>query len=141
MRSGMTLVELAFVLLLCAAGLGTGLAAARRIGDRAAVAGARELAAGMVVRARAEALASGGAVLRLRVTPPTLVIETADSVVALQRLDDLGIQMTLGGGATEVRIAFDALGLGRVASRTLVFRRGESEARLVIAAYGRAVRS
>ena len=37
-------------------------------------------------------------------------------------------------------LAFDALGLGIVTSRTLVFRKGDSEARLVVSSRGRGSR-
>ena len=51
--------------------------------------------------------------------------------------DEFGVALELGARA-EAELAFDAL--GRRASRTVVLRRGAAEARLVIAAYGRAVR-
>jgi hypothetical protein len=55
--------------------------------------------------------------------------------VALQ--EEYGVSLDLGGGRTDVELAYDALGLGRVASQTVVFRRGDATAELVVSGYGR----
>lgn len=65
------------------------------------------------------------------------VTET-DSVVHMLLLgSDLGVVLELGRGRRETRLAYDALGLGQVASETLTFRRGEAERSLVVSGYGR----
>jgi type II secretory pathway pseudopilin PulG len=142
MRSGTTLLELAVVLLLIGIAGVNLVPAARAQADRAAVAGAREAAAALVARTRTEAMLLGGATLHARVADRSLWIQSGDSLVAVRRLgDEFGVTLTLGGTATAAELPFDALGLGRRASGTLIFRRGSAEARLVVAAYGRAVRS
>lgn len=118
------------------------LPAARVAADRAAVAGARETVAGLVARTRTEAMLRGGAALHARVADRAVWVQVGDSLLEVHRLgEEFGVTLSLGGTAREAELAFDALGLGRRASSTIVFRRGGAEARLVIAAYGRAVRS
>ena len=140
MRSGFTLLELVFAMAVLAVVAGAIVPAAARTSDRAAVIGAREAVAGLVARTRSEALVLGGARLRARSDDGSIWVEAGDSVITSRRLaDEFGV--TLDVGAPEAELAFDALGLGRRASRTFVLRRGGAEARLVVAAYGRAVRS
>jgi prepilin-type N-terminal cleavage/methylation domain-containing protein len=140
MRTGFTLLEISVVLALLALAGTAVVPAARRTADAAAVVGAREAVAGLVVRARSEAMLLGGASLHARAADATVWVEADDSVVALRRLGaEFGVTLELG--AAEAELPFDALGIGRRASRTLALRRGTAEARLVVAAYGRAVRS
>lgn len=140
MRFGFTLLELAVVLTLLALAGGAVLPAARQTADRAAVVGAREAVAGLVARTRAEAMLHGGAALHLRALDGSVWVETEDSIVELRRVGaEFGVTLELGGA--EAELPFDALGLGRRASRTIVLRRRDAQARLVVAAYGRAVRS
>ena len=140
MRPGHTLPELAIVLLLLGIAGTALLPSARAAADRVAVTAAREAVAWAVVRARSEAMLHGGAVLRLRAAGGLVGVRVSDSIVGLRRLgEDYGVSMNLGA-ADEAELVFDALGLGRRASRTVVLRRGGTESRLVIAAYGRAVR-
>ena len=140
MRAGHTLLELVVFLSLLGIGASAALPAARRSADRAAVSGAREALAGLVARTRTEAMTLGGASLHARASDATVWVQAGDSVIGLRRLgDDFGV--TLDVGAAEAELPFDALGLGRRASRTLVVRRGQEDARLVVAAYGRAVGS
>jgi prepilin-type N-terminal cleavage/methylation domain-containing protein len=140
MRTGHTLLELLVAMALVGLAGTAVLPAARRAADRAAVSGAREALAGLVARTRTEAMTSGGASLRARAADATVWVEVGDSVLGLRGLgEEFGV--TLDVGAAEAELDFDALGLGRRASRTLIVRRGLAEARLVVAAYGRAVGS
>ena len=142
MRSGFTLPELAFVLMLMGLAATAVLPAARRQAGRTAVAGARETVAELVARTRIEAMLHGGAALRLRVAGARIWVLAGDSVVVLRSLSaDFGVTLELGEGASEAQLAFDALGLGRRASRSVILRRRGAEARLVVAAYGRVLRS
>jgi len=141
MRSGFTLPELTIVLALIAAAGTALLPAAHAAGDRLAVTAAREAVAALVARTRSEAMAHGGAVLELRAPDARAWIQAGDSVIEARSLAvEYGVTLELGGSG-EAELAFDALGLGRRASRTVVLRRGAAEARVVIAAYGRALRS
>ncbi len=102
---------------------------------------AREQALGLVHRARALALAGGGATLRVRQDDELiLLLDGAGS--ERERLDvaEAGVDLRTTGGAREVDLTWTALGWGRVSSRTLDFRRGSARARLVISSRGRASR-
>ena len=141
MRSGFTLPEVVLVLALMGIAGTALLPSARAASDRLAVTAAREAVAALAARARTEAMVHGGAVLRLRAGDGRGWVEAGDRVLEVRRLsEEFGVTVDLGAGG-EAELVFDALGLGRRASRTVVLRRGEAESRLVIAAYGRAVRS
>jgi len=141
MRQGTTIVELTVVLgLLTLLGLAA-LPATRKQVDRAALIGAREAMAALVVRSRREAVRSGGARLLLSARDARAWVEVGDSVrVAVPLGSEFGVEMELVGGATRAALSFDALGLGRAASRTIVLRRGGEQVAVVVAAHGRVVR-
>ena len=138
---GFSILELATVLLLMGLSVGSLLPAARHQLDRMAVLGAREEVAGLFHRARFEAVAQGGSALHLdsRVVSVTL---SAGGVVLDQSglADEYGISLTLSSGRLQADLTFDPLGLGRVASQTLRFRRGRAETALVVSSFGRIVR-
>jgi prepilin-type N-terminal cleavage/methylation domain-containing protein len=141
MRSAFTLPEVVLVLALMSIAGTALLPSARAASDRLAVTAARETVAALAARARSEAMVHGGAALRLRASDGRGWVEAGDSILELRRLsEEFGVTVHLGEGG-EAELLFDALGLGRRASRTVVLRRGDAEARVVIAAYGRAVRS
>jgi len=133
---GHTLIELIAVLLIGSLALAVGLPAAEAQRDRWAVAGSREAVVGAVTRARAAAITRGGASL--------FVDPAGDSIWwggAWGRSDatdlrtEFGVDLGPEGPLFELR--FGPLGLGRVASRTLVLRRGDAAASLTLSAYGR----
>ena len=106
-----------------------------------AVLGAREEVVGLLHRARQAAIARGGAELLLRADPPHADLLAGSDTVGVARLGDrYGVALTLSGGRPEALLAFGPLGLGRVASQTLSFRRGEAETRLVVSSLGRVAR-
>jgi hypothetical protein len=103
-----------------------------------AVVAAREAVAGLVAEARMAALTHGGATVRLEASPWRGWLQVGDSVartVALER--DLGVVVALARSRSSVALEYDALGLGRVASETLRFQRGDQERALVVSGYGR----
>jgi hypothetical protein len=51
-----------------------------------------------------------------------------------------GLILELSRGRSETKLIFGPLGLGRVASQTVRFRKGNAEATLVLSSMGRAVR-
>jgi len=135
---GHTLVELTFVLLLVGAAVSSVAPTARRARDRAAVVGAREALVGLLARARQAAIEAGGAEVRIAAGPASAEATAGGAV--LRRVDlasEFGVTLSLGGGAGEVELAYDALGLGRLASQTVVVRRGGASASLVVSSYGR----
>jgi hypothetical protein len=138
MRTGATLAELSLALTLLALAAAALLPGARRQADRAALVGAREELAALVARTRGEAIARGGASLWIQ-PDGRASIEAGDSVVAELDLA-AGYAVALESAEAAVELRFDGMGVGRVASRTLVLRRGAEEAELVLSAYGRVVR-
>jgi len=139
--SGFTLLELATVLLLLGLFLTGLLPAARRQLDRTAVLGAREEVAGLFHRARFEAVCQGGATILLETDPATATLLAGGEIMTRVALDDrYRVSLSLSRGGLEAELRFDPLGLGRVASQTLRFERGDARAGLVISAYGRVVR-
>jgi type II secretory pathway pseudopilin PulG len=135
---GHTLVELATVLLLMSVAGASLAPAARRYRDRAAVVAAREITVGLVAEARLAAMAAGAAWVHLDADSGRARALTADSLLSDADLaDELGVVVELGGGRRATEISFNALGLGRMSSETVVFRRGEATATLVVSGLGR----
>jgi Tfp pilus assembly protein FimT len=135
---GHTVIELTFVLLLVGVAAASATPAARRLRDRTAVVAAREAVVGLLAEARLAAVEQGAAAVRIASRPGRA--ELVAGGASLRRVDlsgDFGVTLALGGGRSEVELAYDALGLGRVASQTVSFRRGEAAAELVISSYGR----
>jgi prepilin-type N-terminal cleavage/methylation domain-containing protein len=140
-HDGYTLLELITVLTLLGLVTTVLLSAARHQLDRMAVLGAREEVAGLFHRARAEAIARGGARLFLEADPASAVLSAGDEVLARAHLKaEYGVALTLSSSRPEADLSFDALGLGRVASQTLRFARGRAEVRLVVSSLGRVTR-
>lgn len=136
---GFTLVEV--VLVLCLVGILTSLATpALSAGrDGAAVRAARDQVAAALTYTRAAALARGGAALVVDVERANLWVRDAAGDTVARPLDlraRYGVAVTTRGGPT-VEIRYDAMGIGRLASRTLRFRRGRARAVLTVSAYGR----
>ncbi len=138
MRRGYTLIELSLVLTLATMTCLTLLPTARRLRDRMAVVAAREALAGLIARARVDALARGGSTVHVRGVSGRAWYEASDSVLATLELQrDFAVTVALGGTRDSADLRFDALGIGRIASQTLRFRRGSEEAVLVVSGYGR----
>ncbi len=138
MRHGYTLIELVLVtLLLGVTGL-TVLPAAHRLRDRMAVVGAREAVAGLFARARIDALALGGATVRVRSDPWRAWAEAGDSLLgSVDLARDFSVRVSIGRGRSSADVHYDALGVGQVASETLTFLRGDERTALVVSGYGR----
>ncbi len=135
---GYSLIELVLALTLMATGTSLVVPNVRKLGDRMGVVAARESVAGLILDARAAAMAGGeGAVLissgpwRARSTTGTATIRSLE----IER--GLGVTVALSGGRADTAVRFGPLGLGRFASETVEFRRGEARARLVVSSYGR----
>jgi len=135
---GFTLIELVVVLsLLTLAVAGVFPALMGRL-DRLAVMAAREEVVGLFHRARAVAVDKGGSTILLTSQPSTIRLESGKEVHSFVSFDNgRKVRLSLSRNRSEVELSFDPLGLGRVASQTLIFSRGSSTARLVISSYGR----
>jgi Tfp pilus assembly protein FimT len=138
---GYTILELITVMTLMGLVTAGLLPAARHQLDRMAVLGAREEVAGLFHRARFEAISRGGAHLLLTADPSSAELSAEGEALARVGLrHEYGVVLTLSSGREEAELAFDALGLGRVASQTLRFTRGNAEAILVVSSLGRVSR-
>ncbi len=138
MSHGYSLLETMMVVTILSMTVASLLPAAREYRDSSAVVAARESVVGLIAEARGRALGRGGIIVHLGGDPLRAWVTQADSVVRILSLgSDFGVALELSRGRTEARLSYDALALGRVASETLTFRRGEAERSLVISGYGR----
>mgnify|MGYP001827997442 CR=1 FL=1 len=134
-------MELALVLVLMGLAFSHLLSTARYQVDRMAVWGAREDLAGLLHRARMEAISSGGAEVVLTASPPhAKLISRGDTLASAPIGENYGVALGLSRGREEARLRFGPLGLCLIASQTLGITRGEAETILVVSSLGRVVR-
>jgi type II secretory pathway pseudopilin PulG len=138
-RTGWSLVELTVALALMAILCGIAAPPLRRALVIARVRAARDVVAAELARARALAVARGGAELRLERRTGTVRVHAADT--ALEPVPVAvagGVELEVDGVAGDtVCIGFDAMGIGRMASRTIRVRAAGVEAGVTISSYGR----
>jgi len=138
MTRGHTLLELAVALLLLTTLAGAFVPAARRYRDRMSVVSAREEVAGLLSRARALAPATAGASVHIRADAGQAWVQALDSVLSPVGLGgEDGVSVVLSGGRPSAVVRFDALGIGRVASLTVRFLRGQEQAGITVSSFGR----
>jgi Tfp pilus assembly protein FimT len=138
---GHTLIELLFVLLLAGLTVASLAPLGRRYRDRESVVAAREAVVGLLGEARLAAVERGAGSVRIAPNPWHAVALAGDSIVRAVPLEAaFGVDMSFAGTSDSIEVGYDALGLGRVASQTLVFMRGNESARLVISSFGRVTR-
>jgi type II secretory pathway pseudopilin PulG len=139
--TGFTVIELLFALALATtlAGIATPRFSAAL--DRVAVSAAMDAFVAQVTRARALALAKGGARLMLDVNCACSWLEHMDGRHAASEVwfgTSYGVTLLVDGFRdTPLELSFDALGIGRLVNRTVRFRRGSIERRSTLSAYGR----
>lgn len=135
---GHTLIEILVVLAILAVLLAVGLPGMSRWRNAAAVRAARdELAAGLAWT-RMAAVTHGGASLVLDPTTGRFTIGPEDGTD--RPVVDLSGQygVVIDPGTTRlVTFRYDALGIGRLTSRTIRVRRGDVEGGVTVSAYGR----
>lgn len=143
-RAGATLAELILSLSILACAAGIALPRLVNARDEYAVRAARDAAAALVDRTRLLAQVRGSARLRIDPGAGEIRVEAPIGTPARDGLltePDWGAALSVAGsGSGAVLLDFDGRGLGRLANRTLRFRRGDSEARLTLSSYGRARR-
>lgn len=132
--TGFTLLELAFAVGLIVSLLAVSAPRLARAGDAWAAAGVRDAVMALAHRARLLARERGSAEL-LFADGVGIEVRSGSEVVERLVLPP-GVTIDHGGGDS-LRIGWDALGVGRVASRTVRVRRGRAELRLVFASTGR----
>lgn len=109
--------------------------------DRHATRAARDSFATAVARTRSAAVVRGGAILVVephegRASTRTPAGEPVGEPINFGTRYRVELHAD-GAAAESIELFFDALGIGRVTSRTFRFRRGGAEARLTLSAYGR----
>lgn len=135
-HAGTSFLELTVVLALVGLLLGIAAPSTLRWRDRVAVRAARDdLAAGLAA-ARATAAAAGGAALVLETGSARFWIAAGGVAGPVTDLAER-YRVRVEGGSGTIEVRYDALGIGRLANRTLRLRRGAAEAGLTISAYGR----
>lgn len=138
MDNGFTLFECLVVLAIVGIGIALGMPALQAQRDRWAVTRATTAVAAVLARARMEAMGSGGS--KITISPSRRRIERSSRGVVRESLElgnRYGVSLEMSGRDTLATIEFNALGLGRMAARTLRFERGDVSASLVISTYGR----
>jgi type II secretory pathway pseudopilin PulG len=139
---GHTLVELTFVLLLLGVAVASVAPSARGVRDRAAAAAAREALVGLLAEARQAAIETGSAIVTIDADAGVAEAEAAGARLrGVAIASDFSVTVVLSGARRRVELRYDALGLGRMAAQTVVFRRGDAAAVLVVSSYGRVRRS
>lgn len=137
----MSIAEL--TLTLTVAGILAGLATpvARRGLDALKVRAAREAFFAAAARTRSVALAHSGASLIFDTARRTATISTArrNAVIELP-LSQFDVEILTDASNPTITLTYDGRGIGRMASRTIRFRRGRAEAGLTFSSYGRARR-
>lgn len=139
-RRGHTLIELLIVLALLVLAIGLAYPAVRAASDAWAVRGARDAVAALIAGARAAALTERGAAVLL-VPADGAVLTRAGAGASRSRLQltrDWRVAVSSPGFSGDtIVIRYDAIGIGRIANRTLRFERGRAVAGLTVSAYGR----
>jgi prepilin-type N-terminal cleavage/methylation domain-containing protein len=138
-RKGHTLIELLAVLATMGIALLMAAPPVERLLDGLAVRSARDALVVELARTRLLARTHGGALLLLDANAATAVIvsESGDTLhppLLLHAHYRTGLEL---GSSAQATIRYDALGIGRLANRTLHVVRGGSAARITVSAYGR----
>jgi prepilin-type N-terminal cleavage/methylation domain-containing protein len=140
-RRGFTLLELVVVLALLALAIGIAYPGARAASDAWAVRAARDAAASVLAGARTAAQAHRGAEVLVVVGEGRVLTRSGARPLPELRLElgrDWGVAVISPGFSGDtIVVRYDALGLGRIANRTLRFERGRATAGLTVSAYGR----
>ena len=137
---GFTLIELATALVVLGILVGAAAVPFSRMLDRYAARAARDALAAGIAHARAAAIANGGAdlVIDLRAARYDVRVPGAPPAAPVDLRAQYRVALSADGQpADSLVLRFDALGVGRMTSRTFRFRRGRAEAGLTVATYGR----
>lgn len=134
MHRGYSLIEVMAALTVVATTVSVAAPAAKEYTDLTAVVAARESVVGVFARARVEAIARGGATVRVVADPPAVSLTAGGAMRAAYTIEGVSLDL---GGRPEVELTYDALGIGRVASVTVRLSRGRVERRLVVSSFGR----
>lgn len=139
-RTGYSLLELTLVLALGGILLLLATPPLHHARDIFATRAARDYVLGQLALARTLAPAYAGTEVVLVPAAAELGVRSTARLHTLTSLRErFGVELGLSGAAADtVALRFDAIGLGRMANRTLAFTRGRASARISISTYGRA---
>lgn len=137
-RDAYTLIELLVALALLGILLAMALPPVTRWRDEAGVRAARDELAAALAWTRMAAVSRGGAALVVDPAAGHVWTRTADGTdsPAIDLRARHGVELDAGSGALLV-LSYDALGIGRAASRTFTLRRGDASGGVTVSAYGR----
>lgn len=99
---------------------------------------ARESGFALFSRARVVALQQGGASIEVDARADRITVRNAAGREDFsQSFDEHDVDLVLEGADQLVTLRLDAHGIGRMMSRTVIFRRDQAEAGLTISSFGR----
>ena len=133
---GATIFELLIVLSFFGVLLSITVPSLRSGMDALAARAARETAFALFSRARVIALQNNGAEIQIDAALDHIAIRTSDGTLEREQHFE-GTDLILEGESENVTLRYDAHGLGRMMSRTLLFRTREAKAGLTISSFGR----
>ena len=139
-RPGVTLLELTIAIGVIAITLALAAPPLTHARDVLAVRAARDAIVAAAARTRAMAIQHGGALLRIDPTSGAITITGGDGTLesAARIAGDIEVRVLVQGSqSTEALIQYDALGIGRLANRTISLSRGRSSGGVTFSAYGR----
>lgn len=140
-RTGTTLLELAVAITLLGILTFLGTTAFASARDVLAVRSARDAIVAASARTRAYAVGHGGASLTIDATTGTLRIRTRDRLIdeATPIARSLGVHIQMDGARATptATLPYDALGIGRIANRTIAITRAGVSGGVTFSAYGR----
>jgi type II secretory pathway pseudopilin PulG len=135
--AGFTLIEALLVLLLTSLLVLLAVGEATRMQDALAVQLSREEVIGLIAETRLAARVHGGATLVLDEEGAFSLLSGAGTVLRHWNPAPAGVTVTPGTRTPPVELHFGPTGLGRAASLTISFRRGQAGRVLVLSSYGR----
>jgi Tfp pilus assembly protein FimT len=104
--------------------------------DAINVRAARETAFALATRTRSVALARGGAEIVFDVPGRKAQVIASDGVI-VETASLAEYDVEIADASSRIVMRYDARGIGRMASRTIRFVRGDAEAGLTFSSYGR----
>jgi hypothetical protein len=139
-RTGQTLIELIYSLLILSVLAGIATRSLTRARDELAVRIAASALSAELSRGRTLAVLHGGSRVLIDVRGSRLRVARLNHEALVPWVDigaAHGVQLSVGSREETVILSYDARGLGRLANASFELRRGDARAGVVVSAYGR----